>query len=199
MARGTVKVTQEAREQAEEGPKGAFKPRPAGVAFNVTISDAEERTISKEGANKGIKGVGLSFKFTSEMPGFTQFVFNTIWDVDKWPSSGKSNFQFFQFYKALGFDLSDENFELPDVEDLLGETLAVKLAIKADDYAYNKALTEWKGSEPSEDDKEKHAAWEEKKPSKGDFLKNEIKEFLPEVEDDDLGSNDDDEDGFDIV
>lgn len=205
MARKTVKVTQAAKEQAAAGG-GDFKPLEAGV-YNVDIFDAEEAEI-KNGANKGVTGVRMQFRISAGQKGANRRVFNTVWDTERWaPKDGKAegavNFQFHQFYKALGFDLSDEEFELPDVEDLLGETLAVRLKIVADDYKYKKAHAEWAPKHTAIEDKNDEnllAEWLEKnpEPKKGDFLTNEIGEFLAEQDLDDAADDSDDEEGFDL-
>ncbi len=198
MARGTVKVTQAAKEQAESGG-GDFKPLAAGK-YNVDIFDAETAEI-KNGPNAGVTGVRMQFRIAAGQKGANRRVFNAVWDTERWAPKGDKpegavNFQFHQFYKALGFDLSNEEFELPDVEDLLGEALTVKLKVVADDYKYKKALAEWTDQEPAADT-DAHAKWADKKPVKGDFLTNEIAEFLA-VEDLDEVEAEDDEDGFDL-
>jgi hypothetical protein len=199
MVRKTVKVTQAAKEQAESGG-GDFKPLEAGK-YNVDIFDAEEAEI-KKGPNTGVTGVRMQFRISAGQKGANRRVFNTVWDTERWaPKDGKAegavNFQFHQFYKALGFDLSNEEFELPDVEDLLGEGLTVNLKVVADDYKFKKALAEWQGVEPDEEKAEAHAKWAAGKPVKGNFLTNKIGEFLP-LEDLDETVAEDDEDGFDL-
>jgi hypothetical protein len=200
MSRGTVQVTQGAKEQAASS-RGGFKALEAGK-YNVDIFDAEETEI-KQGVNAGTKGVRMQFRISPGQKGANRRIFSAVYDVERWkPKEGKTegavNFQFFQFYKALGFEMG-ENFELPDVEDLLGEALTVKLKVVADTYQYNKALAEWQGKEP-EEGTEAHTKWESEKPSKGDFLTNEIDEFLPleELDDLDTAAAGDDEDGFDL-
>jgi hypothetical protein len=123
MARKTVKVTQAAKEQAASSG-GDFKALEAGK-YNVTIADAEETEIGK-GLNKGVTGVRMQFRISDGQKGANRRVFNTVWDTERWaPKDGKKegavNFQFHQFYKALGVDMSAEEVELPDVEDLLEE------------------------------------------------------------------------------
>lgn len=186
MARGTVKTTKDAEEKAAAG-SGDYKPLDAGV-YNVTIFDAEETEITNvKSANKGVTGVRMQFRISDGQKGANRRLFQSVYDVQKWaPKPGKDegavNFLFFQFYKALGYDLGDGEFDLPDVEDLVGESLAVKVKIVADTYQYNKA--------------EKEGTLGDR--TKGDFLTNEIAEFLPEQ--DEVASEDpaDEDDDFDL-
>lgn len=175
----TVRVTKGAEEQAASGG-GDFKPLAAGI-YNVTIFEAEEATI-KNGANAGVTGARMQFRVSDGQKGANRRLFNTVWDTERWaPKDGKKegavNFQFFQFYKALGVDFSTEgDVELPEIEDLAGESLAVKVKIVHDKYNYDKAVKEGTLGDRT----------------KGDFLTNEISEFLPEQED--VGLDGDDED-----
>lgn len=198
MARKTVKVTQAAKEQAASGG-GDFKPLEAGK-YNVDIFDAEEAEI-KNGPNAGVTGVRMQFRISDGQKGANRRVFNTVWDTERWAPKGDKpegavNFQFHQFYKAVGVDVSGDTLDLPEVEDLLGEALTVKLKVVADDYKFKKAYAEWQGQEPDEGT-DAHATWADKKPAKGDFLTNEIAEFLA-LEDLDETEAEDDEDGFDL-
>ncbi len=197
----TTKVTPGAAAKAAEG--NAFKPLPAGIV-NATIFEHSAAEI-KKGDNVGVTGLNIQFRISDGQKGANRRIFTHVWETEKW-ASGSVNFLYFQFYKALGVEFKDadgndlEEVELPDLEDLNGSPLALKLKVVPDDYQYKKALAEWEGLEPAEDSP-KYAAWKQDKPSKGDYLKNEVAEFLPEQ--DDLPdaedeSPEDDESGFDL-
>lgn len=186
MARTTVKVTKAAQEEAAKGG-GDFKPLDAGI-YNVTIVDAEETTITNESsANKGTTGVRLQFRISEGQKGTNRRLFQTVYDVERWAAKpgkdeGTVNWLFSQFYKALGVNMEGD-VELPDVEDLLGESLAAKVKITVDKYKFEKAKKEGTLGDKTQ----------------ADFLTNEISEFLPEQEVSDAPeAEDDDEDGFDI-
>lgn len=199
MARGTVKVTEAAQQEAAKGG-GDFKPLDAGI-YNVTIVDAEETKITNEKSpNKGTTGVRLQLRVSEGQKGTNRRLFQTVYDVERWnPKPGKDegtvNWLFSQFYKSLGLmGESAELFELPDIEDLLGEALAVKVKIVPDTYKYKKALEEWNAL-PEKADGTKATP----EPVKGDFLTNDISEFLPEQDIEDVAeAADDDEDGFEL-
>lgn len=185
----TVKVTKGAEEQAKAG-SGDFKPIPAGV-YNVTVVEAEAAEI-KNGNNAGVTGVRMQFRISDGQPNANRRLFNTVWDVDRWaPKDGKKegavNFQFFQFYKALGVEFPEVGeADLPEIEELGGEPLAVKIKITHDDYKYKQAVKDGTLGDRT----------------KGDFLTNEISEFLPEQEDVALDGDDEDDsadqDEFDL-
>ena len=188
MARTTVKVTKAAQEEAAKGG-GDFKPLDAGI-YNVTIVDAEETEITNEKSpNKGTTGVRLQLRISEGQKGTNRRLFQSVYDVERWAAKpgkdeGAVNWLFSQFYKALGVNMEGE-VELPEVEDLLGEALAVKVKITADKYQYDKAVKEGTLGDRT----------------KSDFLTNEISEVLPEQDyvEDQKTIEDDDEDGFDIA
>lgn len=194
MAR-KVSVTKGAEEQAKSN-SGVFKPLPAGKTINVSIFEAEETKIGK-GLNEGVTGARMQFKVSEGQAGANRRLFQSVYDVERWApkepgKEGAVNFLFYQFYKALGVSFpEDGEVELPEIDELVGEELAVKLKIVPDTYRYDKAVAEWKAAGEKPEDK----------PSKGDFLTNEIKEFLPFDDDvaeagDDVAA--DDEDEFDL-
>jgi len=185
MARTTVKVTKAAQEEAAKGG-GDFKPLNAGI-YNVTVVDAEETTITREDSpNKGTTGVRLQLRISEGQKGTNRRLFQTVYDVERWAGKdeGTVNWLFSQFYKALGVNMEGE-VELPEVEDLLGEALAVKVKIVSDKYKFEKAKKEGTLGDKT----------------LADFLTNDISEFLPEQDLPDAPEVEaaDDEDGFDIV
>lgn len=185
-----VNTTKGAQEQAASGG-GDFKPLAAGK-YNVTVFEAEETEITNaKSANKGVTGVRMQFRISDGQNGANRRLFQSVYDVEKWaPKPGKEegavNFLFFQFYKAIGVDFPEDGGEidLPEIEDLVGEALAVKVKIVHDKYNYDKAVADGTLGDRT----------------KGDFLTNEISEFLPELDLDDVLDEDDadDEDEFDL-
>ena len=185
MARKTVNVTEAAQQEAAKGG-GDFKPLAAGI-YNVTIVDAEETTIEREDSpNKGTTGVRMQLRISEGQKGTNRRLFQTVYDVERWApkkpgAEGTVNWLFAQFYKSLGVDMTGA-VELPEIEDLLGESLAVKVKIVPNTYKYNKAVKEGTLGDQT----------------KSDFLTNDIAEFLPEQEISDVEDTeaDDDEEGF---
>lgn len=171
-----------------------FAPLPA-QKYNVTVFDLDEGEY-KNGANKGRPFLKLQFRVSDGQPGANRRIFVNLGDFPYWKKKdgsgedGASNFLYWQFYKALGvvFPSKDEEDEvevsLPDLEDIEGAALAVKLKIVNDTYAYEKAMNAW--VEAKEAAEEKGKPFTEPQPEQGDFLKNEVAEFLPEIDADDL-------------
>lgn len=159
--------------KASEGG-GTFEPLAAGV-YNVSIFDHQVKQYGN-GANAGRDYLALQLRISDGQKGANRRVFVNVGDFPKWaPKNGKeaNNFLFFQLYKALGVEFPDGDditeVELPDYEDLNGSSLAVRLKIVEDDYAFKKAVKEG-----------------QKDAVKSDFLKNEVAAFLPEQDAEDL-------------
>jgi hypothetical protein len=188
MAR-KVNVTKGAQEQAASSG-GDYKPLDAGI-YNVSVFEAEGTAIKNPvSPNNGVTGVRLHLRISDGQKGANRRLFTSVYDVERWnPKPGKTegavNFQFFQFYKALGIEFGEGEVELPEIEDLQGEELAVKVKIVHDSYAYNKAVKEGTLGDRT----------------KADFLTNEVAEFLPVQDLDDLADDTEDaadEDAFDL-
>ena len=188
---------------AVKGSQGtAFAPLPAGK-YNVSVFDLAEGEY-KNGVNKGKKFLKLQLRISEGQTGTNRRVFTNVGDFERWnPKAGKEvgavNFQYFQFYKALGVVFpkpgEDGEVELPDFDEIEGADLAIKLKIVEDSYAYEKALGEWKDAKDKAEAKGK--PFEDEEPVKGDFLKNEVAEFLPSLDEDELASAGGDDD-FDL-
>lgn len=173
---------------------GGFDPIPAGT-YNVTIFDKEVKQY-KNGGNAGRDYLALQLRISDGQKHSNRRLFVNVGDFPRWaPKNGKAegsvNFLFFQFYKALGVEFPegvDGAVDLPDYEDLDGAALAVKVVIKEDDYAFKNALKDWRGNGEKGDE-----------PEPSQFLKNEVKEFLPEQDADEFAvADEDDEDDFDL-
>lgn len=109
---------------------GVFKAYPEGEYVGEII-DVKQSAV-KGGANKGKPTLEVQFKFTEAGPG-DEFVGKKYKEFQvplfgKW-ASGKSAFQFYQFFKALGvvFPEGDGEVELPDIEDLWGQEVGIRL------------------------------------------------------------------------
>ena len=180
-----------------------FAPLPAGK-YNVTVFDLDEGEY-KNGVNKGRPFLKLQLRISDGQKGANRRLFVNVGDFPYWKnkdgsgSDGASNFLYWQFYKSLGvvFPGKDEEDEvevvLPDLEEIEGASLAVKVKIVKDEYAYNKAMAAWEDEAEKAEAKGKDAP---PRPEPDDFLKNEVAEFLPEIDPDDLASDGDDSDDF---
>src|SRR5690606_16871183 len=117
-------------------------------------------------------------------------LFTSVYDVERWaPKTGKTerkgNILFFQFYKTHDIELGEREVEMPEIEAIQGEGLAVKDNIVRDVHTYNKAVKEGTVGDRT----------------KADFLTNEVSEFLPLQDLDDLEDDTEDaadEDAFDL-
>ena len=196
MGRKTVNVTEAAQQEAAKGG-GDFQPLAAGI-YNVTVVDAEETKIDNpKSVNNGFTSVRMQFRISDGQKGANRRLFQTVYDVERWANkdgsdpkdangvviegTGSVNWLFSQFYKSLGVDMTGA-VDLPEIEDLLGKSLAVKIKIVPDTYKYNKAAKDGTLGDRT----------------KSDFLTNEISEFLPEQEISDVEDDaaEDDEEGF---
>ena len=171
-----------------------FAPLPAGK-YNVSVFDLEESEY-KSPNNKGKPMLRLQLRVSDGQKGANRRLFTNLGDFPYWGKKdgsgedGSPNFLYFQFYKALGvvFPSKDEEDEvevsLPDLDEIEGATLAVKVKIVNDDYAYKKAQEAWIEAKDAAEAKGK--PFTEEQPEQGDFLRNEVAEFLPEIDADDL-------------
>ena len=191
MAR-TVNV---AGSDAKAAKGSGFDPLPAGK-YNVNIFEVSEGTYKEGGANAGRTFLKLHLKVADGQAGANRRLFTNVGDFPRWAPKpggkdpkGAPNYQFFQFYKSLPDDLAvefpegvDGDVELPDLEDLEGALLAVKIKVVKDDYAFKKAKAEGDLDGRTEDD----------------FLKNEVAEFLPAIDPEDLVDESAGSDEFDL-
>lgn len=167
-----------------------FDPLPAGK-YNVNIYEVSEGEY-KNGGNAGRTFLKLHLKVADGQKGANRRLFVNVGDFPRWAPKpggkdpkGSPNFLFFQFYKSLPEPVEfpdgvDGAVDLPDLEDLEGALLAVKVKVVKDDYAFKKAKEAGELDGRTEDD----------------FLKNEVAEFLPaldaeDLEDEQAGGSDD--------
>jgi len=118
---------------AKEAASNTFKAYPAGE-YIARILSTKKTTVGKTGANASTPAIDVELKFTEAGPGeeyvgkkFTAF---RVPDVPEF-ASGKVAFLCYQFYKALGgFFAKDDTSEteLPDFEDIWGETIGIRLS-----------------------------------------------------------------------
>lgn len=122
---------------------GGFTPLPAGE-YIMTITDVKKSTVGKSGENEKTPALDIEFKIAESGTGTgvgRKFISFRQIDVPAF-ASGKSGFMFYQFYKALGVEFpkegEDAEVELPDLQELLGEEVGVRLSKEpADEYNEN--------------------------------------------------------------
>jgi hypothetical protein len=124
-------VTGVSAEDAAAAVSNRFPVYPAGE-YIATIVDVEAKKI-QSAANKGKPVLKIKFKITEsgteEGIGKTYTEFN-VPDFPTW-SSGQTAFLFYQFYRALGVEFSGSGeAELPDLEDLFGEEIGIRLTVE---------------------------------------------------------------------
>lgn len=145
----------------------AFGPIPEGK-YLVNIYEVKDDEF-KNGGNKGLPNINVQFQIAEGQPKANARVFQTVGLFPTW-SSGKNNFTFFQFFKAVGVVFPEDggDLELPDNDELLGEQVVIDLKIKPDDYKYRQAFQAWEANGSKGE-----------KPDPADFKRNEIGSILP--------------------
>jgi hypothetical protein len=96
---------------------------------------------AKSGANKGKPAINVKFRWEeAQKDGHVGKKF-VAWQVPDFPkfASGSAAFLYFQFYKALGVVFPKEGesgeVELPDFDDILGQTIGVRLSVEEGDVS----------------------------------------------------------------
>jgi hypothetical protein len=141
---------------------------PAGTR-QATVYNAEVEQY-ENGNNKGRPKLRLQFKIAEGEPDAGRVLFHDFGLFPAWAPTDKSpegayNFAFFQFYSAiLGKEEKEFHEEvkaaksgkgkltLPDLHELLGKQVTVKVGIEFNEYRFNKAVAE---GDATEEDREK--------------------------------------------
>ena len=104
--------------------KSDYSPIPAGN-YNATIFDVKSEEV-KSGANAGKPRFNVQFKITGpdhenrRVFGLVPlYVANDFWKTQA-------------FFSALGYDMKAGNFAVPEVAELLGKAISVRVKIGAD-------------------------------------------------------------------
>lgn len=121
----TVAVSGKAAEEATKGFAALLPGK-----YIAKIMDVKDGTF-KNGDNKGREKIAVRFKIIEGPEGLgRQFTDFNIPLFPEW-ASGKTAASFFKFFKAVGVEFpdkdSDDDVELPDNEDLLGEEIGIVL------------------------------------------------------------------------
>jgi len=104
--------------------KSDYTPIPAGN-YNATIFDVKSEEV-KSGANAGKPRFNIQFRLSG--PGVENrrvfglvplYVANDFWKTQA-------------FFSALGYDMKAGNFAVPEVAELLGKAISVRVKIGAD-------------------------------------------------------------------
>ena len=131
MGRSFTNNPDEAKKALEGGGGG---PVPTGE-YILRIDDVTETTI-QSAANKGKPVLNLKLKIVESGTGKGEGRKINAWRIplfDKW-ASGKTAFEFFTFFKALGVDFSVEGeVDLPDNDEILGQEIGAYLTIGDED------------------------------------------------------------------
>lgn len=120
---------------AKSAESTGFKAYPEGEYIGEII-DVKSAAFAKSGQHADktkYPANNIQVKFTEAGPG-EEFVGKkfTAWQVPDFPkfASGKSAWLFYQFYKATGveFPEGDGDVELPDLDDLYGEEIGIRIS-----------------------------------------------------------------------
>jgi hypothetical protein len=104
--------------------KSDYSPIPAGN-YNATIFDVKAEEV-RSGANAGKPRFNIQFKITGPEHANRRvfglvplYVANDFWKTQA-------------FFSALGYDMKAGNFAVPEVAELLGKAISVRVKIGAD-------------------------------------------------------------------
>lgn len=111
-------------EEALASAGGSYDPVPAG-SYNSTIFNVELEKV-KSGPNEGKPRFNVQFKLTDDGVANRRvfsyvplYVANDFWKAQA-------------FFKSLGYDMKSGKFTVPDVADLLGKPIGVRVKIGTD-------------------------------------------------------------------
>lgn len=117
-------ISFEVTEAALASAGGSYEPVPAG-SYNATIFNIEQEQV-KSGPNEGKPRFNIQFRLTGDKVDNRRvfsyvplYVANDFWKTQA-------------FFKALGFDMKSGKFTVPDVADLLGKPIGVRVKIGTD-------------------------------------------------------------------
>ena len=117
----TLKFSEESLESKNSGP---IEPIPAG-SYNATVFDIKEEQV-RSGPNEGKPRFNVQFRL-SEGKYENRRVFSYVplyVANDAWKAAA--------FFKSLGYDVKAGNFKVPDVADLLGKPIGVRVKVGED-------------------------------------------------------------------
>lgn len=121
MSNISFNITEEALSSVSGGDYGVI---PAG-SYNATIFDVKSETV-RSGPNEGKPRFNIQFRIaegTSEnrrVFGYVAlYVANDFWKTQA-------------FFKALGFDMKSGKFSVPEIADLLGKPIGVRVKVGKD-------------------------------------------------------------------
>lgn len=102
----------------------SYEPVPAG-SYNATIFDVKSETV-RSGPNEGKPRFNVQFRLTGDgvenrrVFGYVAlYVGNDFWKTQS-------------FFSALGYDMKSGKFTVPEVSDLLGSSIGVRVKIGTD-------------------------------------------------------------------
>jgi hypothetical protein len=114
-------ITEEALASANSS---SYEPVPAG-SYNATIFDVKSETV-KSGPNEGKPRFNIQFRIAEgqnenrRVFGYVAlYVGNDFWKTQS-------------FFSALGYDMKSGKFTVPDVNDLLGSKIGIRVKIGTD-------------------------------------------------------------------
>ena len=117
-------ISCEVTEQALASSGGSYDPVPAG-SYNSTIFDIKLEEV-KSGANAGKPRFNVQFRLSDQgvenrrvFSYVPLYVANDFWKAQA-------------FFKALGYDMKSGKFTVPEVADLLGKPIGVRVKIGTD-------------------------------------------------------------------
>lgn len=119
-------------------------PLPDGTKVIATIlpsgkdsPDIVIRPAAKQGANASKSAIHGRFRISDGQKGAGRNIFADIPLFRKWAPTGQGKypdgtpaFLFFQFFRALGYDVDGPSFTVPEGKDLLGRSIELVLGIE---------------------------------------------------------------------
>lgn len=111
-------------EESLESKGGSLEPVPAG-SYNATVFDIKEETV-RSGPNEGKPRFNVQFRLSDgKYENRRVFSYVPLYvGNDAWKAAA--------FFKSLGYDVKAGNFKVPEVADLLGKPIGVRVKVGED-------------------------------------------------------------------
>lgn len=103
---------------------GSLEPIPAG-SYNATVFDIKEEEV-RSGPNEGKPRFNIQFRLSDgQYENRRVFSYVPLYiGNDAWKAAA--------FFKSLGYDVKAGNFKVPEVADLLGKPIGVRVKVGTD-------------------------------------------------------------------
>jgi hypothetical protein len=117
-------ITEDALAKASSGTGASLGAIPAG-SYNATVFDAKLEEV-RSGPNEGKPRLNVQFRISDgQYENRRVFAYIALYVAgDFWKTQS--------FFKALGYDMKSGDFEVPEVTELLGKAIGVRVKVGKD-------------------------------------------------------------------